>query len=79
MRTRVRKWGNSLALRIPKAHAAEVGLQQDTPVDVSVEDGRIVVKCRKRRLSLTQLLDKITPENLHGEVSTGKPAGNEEW
>jgi antitoxin component of MazEF toxin-antitoxin module len=42
MRTRVQKWGNSLALRIPKPLATEIGLRRNSPVDVSLVDGRLV-------------------------------------
>ena len=43
MKTRVQKWGNSLALRIPKSFASEVGLKSESPVEVSMEDGKLVI------------------------------------
>lgn len=80
MRTRVQKWGNSLALRIPKSFAAEVGLQKETSVEVSLEDGRLVVTpVSQPKPTLEQLLAKITKDNLHNEVDTGPAAGNEIW
>ena len=80
MKARVQKWGNSLALRIPKAFAEEVGLQREAPVEVSLADGKLVVTpIVKRELTLKQLLAKITQENLHHEVDTGHAAGNETW
>jgi len=80
MKTRVQKWGNSLALRIPKAFADEVGLQKETPVEVSLADGKIVVTpVTKSKLTLEQLLSKVTKENLHHEVDTGSAVGNETW
>ena len=57
MRTRVQKWGNSLALRIPKAFATEVGLQRETSVEVSLSDGKLVItpvtepSCHERKLA----------------------------
>ncbi|MBI2854693.1 MAG: AbrB/MazE/SpoVT family DNA-binding domain-containing protein [Chloroflexi bacterium] len=80
MKTRVQKWGNSLALRIPKSFADEVGLQRETPVEVSLVDGKLVVTPERRSApTLKQLLAKITEENLHHEVDTGSAVGNEGW
>ena len=80
MKTRVQKWGNSLALRIPKSFADEVGLQKGTDVEVSLADGKIVVRrLAKPKLTLEQLLSKVTKDNLHDEVDTGSAVGNETW
>jgi len=71
MKTRVRKWGNSLALRIPKSFASEVGLKNESPVEVSTEDVKLVIApVAKPEFTLKQLLAKITPENIHHEVET---------
>jgi len=80
MRTRVQKWGNSLALRIPKSFAAEVGLQKEAPVEISLEDGELVIRpVAEPKLTLKQLLAKVTKENLHHEVDTGPTVGKEIW
>jgi antitoxin MazE len=80
MRTRVQKWGNSLALRIPKSFATEVGLQRDTSVEVSLAEGKLVItRVTEPKLTLKQLLAKVTKENLHHEVDTGPATGNETW
>ena len=80
MRTRVQKWGNSLALRIPKSFATEVGLQRETSVEVSLTDGKLVITpITKPKLTLKQLLAKVTKENLHHEVDAGSAVGNEAW
>jgi len=80
MRTRVQKWGNSLALRIPKSFATEVGLQRETSVEVSLADGKLIITpVAKPTLTLKQLLVKVTKENLHHEVDTGASIGNETW
>ncbi len=80
MKTRVQKWGNSLALRIPKSFANEVGLQRETSVDVSLDDGKLVITpVSKPKPTLKQLLSKVTKENLHHEVDTGSAVGNETW
>lgn len=80
MLTRVQKWGNSLALRIPKALAEDVPVREGDRVDLTVENGRLtVVPAAEAALDLDSLLDQITPESLHGEVDTGGPVGREVW
>ncbi len=80
MLTRVQKWGNSLAVRIPKPFANEIGLEQDTPVEVSLVDGKLVLTpVREPALSLDELLAQLTEDNLHREVDTGPAAGDEVW
>ena len=80
MKARIQKWGNSLALRIPKSFANEVGLQKETPVEVSLADGKLVVTpVTQPKLTLKQLLANVTRENLHHEVDTGSSVGNESW
>ena len=80
MRTRIQKWGNSLALRIPKAFATEVGLQRETPIEVSLADGKLIITpVANPKPTLKQLLAKVTRENLHHEVDTGPAVGNETW
>ena len=78
MRARVHKWGNSLALRIPKSFAAEVGLCENLVVDLSVREGKLVVRPHgEESPSLEDLLRGVTAENLHGEWDTGPAVGKE--
>jgi len=80
MVTKVRKWGNSLAVRIPKALAREIEAECGCEVNLEVENGRLVITPVKRpRYTLKELLAGITPENLHGEVDWGPPMGREVW
>ncbi len=80
MKTRMQKWGNSLAIRIPKAFATEVGLKEECEVDVSVKSGKLVVMpVEKPGVTLKMLLAKITEENVHREVDTGPAEGRESW
>ena len=80
MRTRVQKWGNSLALRIPKTYARESGLTESSPVDILLRNGKIViVPIVEPEYTLEALVDAISDDNLHSEVSTGKALGNEAW
>jgi len=80
MKTRVQKWGNSLALRIPKSFATEVGLQTDSSVEVSLVKGKLVIApIVKRKLTLRALLAQVTDNNLHREVDIGSAVGREAW
>jgi len=80
MTTRVQKWGNSLALRIPKPLAIEAGLKNDSPVELSLQEGRLVITpAVQSAVSLDELLAKVTRKNLHGEVDAGPAAGREIW
>jgi antitoxin MazE len=77
--TRVQKWGNSLGLRIPKSFAAEAKVGEGSPVELSVENGALVVRPVQRRYSLDELLARVTRRNVHGEVDSGAPVGREVW
>ncbi len=80
MTTRVQKWGNSLALRIPKPLAIEAGLKDDSPVELSLQEGKLIIApVIKSSVSLDDLLAKVTKKNLHGEVDTGPALGREVW
>lgn len=80
MKTRVQRWGNSLAVRIPKSFAEEVGLMDGSPVEMRlVEGGLLVEPASTRPLSLEELLDGVSESNLHGEVDTGPAQGLEVW
>jgi antitoxin MazE len=80
METRVRKWGNSLALRIPRPFALEVGLEADTPVEITLADGGLVVTpIAMPAVSLEQLLAHVTADNVHGDVHSGPAVGREAW
>lgn len=80
MKTRMQKWGNSLAIRIPKALATEIGLKEEIEVDVSLKSGKLVVApVEKPGVTLKMLLAKITEENVHREVDAGPAAGREVW
>ena len=79
MRVAIRKWGNSLALRIPRNLAADTNLTSGSHVDVAVENGRLIVAPVQAAVTLAALLAGITPDNLHSEVPTGPRVGQEAW
>ena len=80
MKTKIQKWGNSLAVRIPKAFADQINIETDSDVDLSVHDGVLSVSPVLRpRYTLEELVAGITDENRHEVVSTGGSVGNETW
>ena len=80
MQTKIKKQGNSLALRIPKSFALNAKLKQDELVDLSIEKGRIVITLiEEKEYSLDELLKGISESNLHDEIDTGAPVGKEIW
>lgn len=80
MKTRVQKWGNSLALRIPKSFAAEAGLRANGAVELSLVEGALVVQpVAPQPLTLDELLGGITDDNIPGEWHTGPATGKEVW
>ncbi|MBI3849252.1 MAG: AbrB/MazE/SpoVT family DNA-binding domain-containing protein [Verrucomicrobia bacterium] len=80
MKTVVQQWGNSLALRIPKAFAHQTCIKKGSAVSLSVENGRMVVKpIRPRKYSLKELVSRITSQNRHPETDWGKAMGKEIW
>lgn len=80
MQARIQKWGNSLALRVPKPFAVELGLEEESPVELSLEEGKLVVRpARQVSPKLAELLACMTEDTLHGEVDTGPAQGREVW
>ena len=78
MQTKIQKWGNSLGLRIPRALAAEAQVVEGQAVDLTVENGCLQIRpLRLRRYALGELLNRVTPDNIHTEISTGGPVGRE--
>jgi antitoxin MazE len=80
VKTRVQKWGNSLALRIPKAFAEEVGLRINGTVELSLVRGALVVRpVAHPPLTLDELLRGIKDDNIPSEWDSGPPVGKEVW
>ena len=80
MKATVRKWGNSAAVRIPASVMAAMHLDLDEVVEVREEAGRIVIEpVRQKTYALNDLLNGITPKNLHEPMDLGSPEGKEVW
>ena len=80
MITKIQKWGNSLALRIPKAFADSVGLGNGTEVVLIMENEKLVfTRSPAPHPDLEDLLSRVTSENVHEEIDFGGPVGREAW
>ena len=80
MEIQVQKWGNSLAIRIPKSFAVKTQIDHGSYVDLSMQDGKLVATpLKKRKYTLAELVDTVTDENIHTEIDTGDAVGREVW
>ncbi|MEA2570393.1 MAG: antitoxin MazE [Acidobacteriota bacterium] len=79
MKTTVQKWGNSLAVRIPRPFAEEVKLAENSAVDLTVRGGKLVIVPSAPEITLESLVAEITDANRHNETETGSAVGNEVW
>jgi antitoxin MazE len=79
MKSKVQKWGNSLALRIPKSFAEEAKVKYGSEVDLQIKDGSLVISAVTETPSLKSLLSKVSSENIHHETETGTKQGKEFW
>jgi antitoxin MazE len=80
MHVRVQKWGNSLAVRIPKPLAKDAEVREGTVLNLAVSGGKVVATpVEQRKFSLNELLAKVNKKNLHREFDFGRPAGGEIW
>jgi antitoxin MazE len=75
----VSKWGNSLGVRLSKAIAAAVNVGEGDEVDVSVQDGAIVIRPAVKRYTIEELIADIDPGDKAGETDWGPRLGKEVW
>lgn len=80
MKAKIQKWGNSLALRIPKSFALEVGLQEDANVELTLDAGQLhIMPLPESPMTLEEMMAKVNEGNLHHEVDSGSAVGQEIW
>lgn len=78
MRTIIQKWGNSLAIRIPKSFASETKIENGTEVDLLIKHNQLVISpIVREKYSLDAFLSEITDSNIHQEIDFGEPVGEE--
>jgi len=78
MTVALKKWGNSLALRIPKNIATTLSIEKESMLELIVENGRLII-VPQNKILLESLVAEIDSENLHSEIDMGKRVGNEKW
>jgi antitoxin MazE len=81
MKTQMVKWGNSLAVRIPKAAVEEAKLREGDSLEIEAIEGKVELRRATKVPTLAQLVSQITPENRYSEISAGAEVGKEmvEW
>ena len=73
------KWGNSLAVRIPKTALEELRVKEGDELNVRIKNGRLELAPVAEEETLESLVARITPENRHAELDWGPPVGKEVW
>jgi len=77
---KIDRWGNSLGIRLPKQLTEQLSLIEGSTVVVTLEKNALMVRPQKKEeQTLKQLLERITPDNLHDTVDWGAPQGKEVW
>lgn len=79
MQTTIAKWGNSLALRLPRNIAEDARMFEGTPVELQLDGATLVVTPARPKYKLAELLEKHKPEHKHVESDWGPPRGQEVW
>ncbi len=75
----IRKWGNSLGIRLKKNITEQLKLEDGSEVELVIRGGHLVISPVRKNYSLQELAGQITPENCHAEFDSGAPAGDEAW
>jgi antitoxin MazE len=79
-KSQLAKWGNSLAVRLPRQIVETARLQEGDPLSLSVgKDGAVVMRPARRKYRLDELVSRIKPKNQHSETDWGEPVGKELW
>ena len=79
VKVQVVKWGNSHAVRLPKVVLEKAAMREGDQLEIRVEKGRIALEPARPKLTLRDLVARITPENIQGEQDWGMPVGREVW
>lgn len=80
MEAKVKKWGKSLGVRLPKAFSSKAGITEGTDIELEIEGDKITIVPRpKKDYTLDELLSMVSEENIHYEIQTNGPLGNGIW
>lgn len=75
----VRKWGNSLAVRLPRSYTEAHDIHDGSTLRYQESRSRLILNPNEESLTLKDLVDRITPENLPDPFDWGPPVGKEVW
>ncbi len=76
----IKKWGNSLGLRLPKVMAEHLNINDGSLLELRLEKDYIkILPLKKSKLKLNDLLSLVNKNNIHHEIDTGDSIGNEVW
>ncbi len=78
MQVALKKWGNSLAFRVPKDILKSLNIDENSTFELSIHNGKLIAE-PTNNLKLEELVSQINDANLHTEIDSGKAVGNEEW
>ncbi|MDR0316428.1 MAG: AbrB/MazE/SpoVT family DNA-binding domain-containing protein [Treponema sp.] len=78
MEAQVKKWGNSLGIRIPNHIVRKLSLKDGSSVDINDNKNEIIIKPAQKS-ELSEMLSKINEHNIHKEIETAGPVGKEIW
>ena len=76
-KSHVARWGTSLAVRIPKPIAEQWGVQEGSAIEMVSRGDQVVLS--KKSYDLTEMLARVTVDNIHAEQDSGPAQGNERW
>ena len=80
MEIKVKKWGNSLGIRIPKSLSTQAGIAEGSSIDMNIEGDKITITPKhKNEYSIDELISRISENNVHYEIRTDGPVGHEIW
>jgi antitoxin MazE len=74
----IKKWGNSLGIRIPNFIVRELSLKDGAFVDIKDSGNEIIIK-PKEKYKLSEMLNTINEQNIHEEIEAYGPVGKEVW
>ncbi len=79
MKTTIRKWGNSLAVRLPLSVTRELNIEDGATVSLVIENNALTIRPARKRYELAELLKGVSPEMRRGETDWGSAKGKEVW
>jgi len=80
MESKVKKWGNSLGVRIPKSFSTQAGITEGSSIEINIDGDKITIAPKhKNEYSIDELVSMISEDNVHYEIKTDGPIGNEIW